>query len=75
MSDTADRLQRYKDAETRILKGQQFRMDGRILTLADLAEVTKQIDKLSAQLAAETSAAKGNYGPRVMVADFSKPLR
>lgn len=75
MSDTATRLQAYKDAELRILEAQQTRQGDRSRMNAELAEVRKGIRELQAQLQNEVAAASGTLGPRVMVADFSRSFR
>ena len=73
MSDTATRLQAYKDAELRILKAQQLGHGDRSLRHAELATVQAQIEKLEAQLRAETAAANG-CGPRLVFGDFSRRI-
>lgn len=74
MSDTAARLQAYKTAELRILDAQQTRHGDRWRMNAELAAVSKTIKELESQLAAETAAASGSFGPKVMLADFSRSL-
>lgn len=71
-SATADRLQRYIDAEAAILEGSRVRMADRELELADLAEVRKMIASLQAQLAREQQAAAngGRRGFGSALSDF-----
>lgn len=75
MSDTAARLQAYKDAELRILQAQSIRDGNTERRNAELSEIRKAIKELEAQLAAEGAAAAGRIGPAIAVADFSRPLQ
>ena len=71
MSTTATRLQKYLDAETAILDGQQVRMGDRLLAMPDLAEVTKTIAALQRQLARENSASSGRGSLGYATVDFT----
>lgn len=75
MSDTAQRLAAYKATELRILEAQSAGHGDRNVTMADLAEVRRAITALQAKLASENLAAAGSFGPKIMVADFSRGLR
>lgn len=75
MSDTATRLAAYKATELRILEAQSAGHGDRNVTMADLAEVRRAITALEAQQASENLAAAGNFGPKVLVADFSRGFR
>lgn len=74
MSDTATRLQAYKDAELRVLAAQSIRDGNTERRNADLVEIRKAIKELESQLANEQAYAAGRIGPRIAVADFSRPL-
>jgi hypothetical protein len=74
MTDTAARLEAYKQAELRALDAQQSRKGDRWRINAELAEIRKAITELTAQLAAEQAAANGRVGPAFAVADFSRAL-
>lgn len=69
MSDTAARLQAYRDAESAVLKGQRFRFGERDLQLADLAEIRAGIRDLEGRLAAEQQQAQG-LQRGIVLADF-----
>lgn len=75
MSDTATRLQAYKDAELRILQAQSIRDGNTERRNAELQTVRAAIKELQAELCAETAEASGRIGPAIAVADFSRPLR
>ncbi|MCK5770930.1 hypothetical protein [Algiphilus sp.] len=62
-SDTAQRLQAYKDAEAKVLNGQEVRFGGRSLRMADLSEIRAAIDQLESQLAVQQNRA-ARRGPR-----------
>ena len=74
MSDTAQRLAAYKATELRILEAQSAGHGDRSVTMADLAEVRKAISALEAQQANESLATSGQFGPKVLLADFSRRL-
>lgn len=71
MSLATERLARYVEAETQILKGQQVRMGERYLSRADLGEVRAEITKLQAQVNAEKSAASGRRTFGSALSDFT----
>ena len=70
VATTAELLQLYIDAETRILAGQSVRYGERMLTLADLQFVQRERARLQAQLDRETSNGGRGRG-RFSQADFS----
>lgn len=74
MSANSELLALYRDAEKRILAGQEVRFGERFLRQADLQVVQAERRRLEAVVAAEERAAGGQIGPRVMVADFSRSL-
>lgn len=45
-----ERLERYYDAETRILEGQSYRLGSRELTRANLKQVQDKIKELESQI-------------------------
>ncbi len=69
MSDTQARLDAYKAAELKVLRGQSMRVGENWLTRADLAEIRKTIATLTAQLAAEQgrSTTRSSLGYRTVV--------
>lgn len=62
-SDTAQRLQAYKTAESKVLAGQEVRFGGRSLRMADLSEIRSAIAQLEAELRTEQNRAN-RRGPR-----------
>lgn len=76
VSTASDRLQRYYDAETRILTaGFSVRLDLRQRQEAELSEIRKAIAQLEAVVARENAAASGVGGGRFSQADFSGGCR
>lgn len=68
---TQTRLDAYLAAELAILQAQEVSSEGRAQKMAALADVRAQIDKLTAQLNRERSAAAGNGGLNYAVANLS----
>lgn len=58
-SETEQRLQRYRDAETAVLQGQEVRFEGRSLRRADLEFIANQIERLESKLARQRRAKRG----------------
>ena len=73
MSIASDLLALYVDAEKKILLGQSVALGDRTLTLANLADVRREREKLERRVAAETAAAGGTSlgSARYCTPDFS----
>lgn len=71
MTTATDMLQRYIDAETKVLLGASVRWGERQLTRANLAEIQKGRQEWQRAVIAEQQAAAGGT-PGVMLADFSR---
>lgn len=69
MSLNAARLAAYRAAEARILQGQSATVDGRSLTMTDLATIREGITQLERLIRSEANAAAGR-GDHAL-ADFS----
>lgn len=67
MSTASDLLALYLAAEAAILQGQSVRHGERMLTMADLAEVRAERQRLEIRVSNETAGGS----PRYQVADFS----
>lgn len=72
MSTATERLQKYLDAETSILAGQEVRLNGRALRRADLQYVQQQIKALQRQVNSETRTSAGGSSTRYLTPDFSE---
>jgi|GEM_PF-1390614 hypothetical protein len=71
MSTAADLLALYLEAEARILRRQSYTLGDRTFTLANLAEVRRERERLEKRVAAEATGGAGRVGPRHLQADFS----
>ena len=71
MTQAADLLQKYLDAEAAILAGQSVRFNGRILTRANLLEVQQGRREWQRKVDAETRIAAGGGTIRYQVPDVS----
>ena len=73
MSIASDLLALYVAAEKKILLGQSVGLADRTLTLANLAEVRREREKLERRVNAETAAASGSTlgSARYCTPDFS----
>jgi hypothetical protein len=57
MSTDAERLAAYRDAELKVLRGQEVAMEGHRLRRADADFIAKQIERLEARV--ESRAGRG----------------
>jgi hypothetical protein len=71
MSTASDLLALYLEAEARILRRQSYTIGDRTFTLANLAEVRRERERLEKRVAAESTGDSGRVGPRHLQADFS----
>ena len=71
MSTASDRLQKYLDAETAILAGQEVRLNGRMRRLPDIQWVQSSIVQLQRQVDSETRVANDGSSLRHQLPDFS----
>lgn len=69
MSFAADQVALLKSAYAAVLRGQTFRIGDQLLTRADAAWISSELDKWLRRQAAEVAAASGGSG--YAVADFS----
>lgn len=68
VATTAELLQRYVDAEAKILAGQSVRFGDRQLAYPDLAEVRRERTRLQALLLTEQAGGRSRFSQ----ADFSR---
>lgn len=65
MSTDVERLQAYRDAELKVLRGQEVVMEGHRLRRADAEFIAKQIERLEARVASSGSNGRSPIGIRL----------